>query len=210
MNGPTRRPLLMRRPVLAALLALPGCSALQSRPYVEPLRFRLDPVRPGPPLRGFGRQTVLVRLARAAPGTEGRMLRSINPDGTVHVEYYAEWVAPPAEAMDEALRRWLVASGLFAAVLAPGTRASSDLVLETELTALHADLGQGLARASLSAVLLREGALDRRAVRQFTVSGTAPLPPERPLRPEPQAQAMVAALAGAFMQLEQQILIASR
>lgn len=123
MNGPTRRPLLMRRPVLAALLALPGCSALQSRPYVEPLRFRLDPVRPGPPLRGFGGQTVLVRLARAAPGTEGRMLRSINPDGTVHVEYYAEWVAPPAEAMDEALRRWLVASGLFAAVLAQIGRA---------------------------------------------------------------------------------------
>ena len=54
MNGPTRRPLLMRRPVLAALLALPGCSALQSRPYVEPLRFRLDPVRPGT-VRGCGR-----------------------------------------------------------------------------------------------------------------------------------------------------------
>src|SRR3712207_7059154 len=46
-----------------------------------------------------------------------------------------EWVAPPAELVEEALRRWLTGSGLFSAVTVPGSRARSDLVLETELTA---------------------------------------------------------------------------
>lgn len=202
MSGATIR----RRGLLAAGLALPAlaaCSAIQT-PYVEPLRFPLLPVRHGPPLAGYGRRTVMVRLARAAPGLEGRLLRSLNPDGTVSVEYYAEWTAPPAEAMEEALRRWLVASGLFAAVLAPGTRGVPDFTLEVELTALHADLGRGEARAALSAVLLRESTFGgtTAAVAQSVNVGTAPLPPERPLPPGPRAQAMVEALGGALGGLE--------
>ncbi|UFN50987.1 ABC-type transport auxiliary lipoprotein family protein [Roseomonas sp. OT10] len=190
----------------AAALALPGlaaCSALQT-PYVEPLRFTLLPLRQGPARAGFGRRSVLVRLARAAPGLEGRLLRSINPDGTVSVEYYAEWTAPPAEGMEEALRRWLVASGLFSAVLAPGTRGAADFTLEVELTALHADLGRGEARAAISAVLLRESTFGGNTivVAQSVNTGTALLPPERPLLPAPQAAAMVEALGRALGGLE--------
>ena len=199
-----------RRACIIGLLAvLPACSALQSRPYVEPLRFPLSPERPvglaAPRPVAAGAQTLLLRLGRAAPGLEGRMLRSIRPDGTVHAEYYAEWSAPPAEAMEDALRRWLVRSGLFRAVLAPGTRAAADLVLEVELTALHADLGRGEARAALSAVLLRESALENRVVGQFTCEGHAPLPSQGADTPATQAMAEVAALGQAFAALETQI-----
>lgn len=186
---------------LAGLAALPACSAIQT-PYVEPLRFPLAPDRPGPMRVGQGRRTLLLRLTRAAPGLEGRLLRSVNPDGTVGVETYAEWTAPPAEGAEDALRRWLTASGLYAAVLAPGSRAPADLTLEMELVALHADLGRGEARAAISAVLLRETLLTSPVVAQSVNIGTAPLPPERPLRPEPRARAMVQALGNALAGLE--------
>ena len=194
----TRRNLLSLLPPGAALAA---CSAVQT-PFVEPLRVPLAPVRAGPPRRGAGRRTLLLRTARAAPGLEGRLLRSVRADGTVDVEYYAEWTAPPAEAAEEAARRWLVASGLFSAVLAPGTRAAPDLTLEMELSALHADLGRGEARAALSAVLLRESTLGATVLAQAVQLGTAPLPPERPLGPDAQARATVEALGKALGGLE--------
>lgn len=193
-----------RRFLLAALLgaaALPGCSAVQT-PFVEPLRFPLSPIRTGPPRTGYGRRTLLLRIARAAPGLEGRLLRTVRADGTVGVEYYAEWTAPPAEAAEEAVRRWLVASGLYAAVLTPGTRATPSLTLELELSALHADLGRGEARAALSAVLLREGTSGATVVAQSVNVGTAPLPAERPLPPAEQARATVEALGRAIAKLE--------
>lgn len=195
----TRRDLLAA--ALGGLAALPGCSAVQTR-FVEPLRFALAPVRTGPQRTGFGRRSLLLRTARAAPGLEGRLLRSVRADGTEAVEYYAEWTAPPAEAAEEAARRWLVASGLFSAVLAPGTRAAPDLTLEMELSALHADLGRGEARAALSAVLLRESTLGATVLAQAVQLGTAPLPPERPLGPDAQARATVEALGKALGGLE--------
>lgn len=200
---------------LAAAIGAAGCSSIQT-PYVEPLRFPLAPERPGPPRRvtagGGGRRTILLRLARAAPGLEGRLLRFLNPDGTLTVEPYAEWTAPPAEAAEEALRRWLLASGLYAAVLAPGTRATADLELELELVELVADLGRGEARAAVSAVLLRgggAGAGEGTVVAQSVNTGTAPLPPPPPgttttrsAPPEPRARAMVEALGHALSGLE--------
>lgn len=210
MRGGVRRRGLLR---LAPALAAGACSAIQT-PYVEPLRFPLSPERPpGPPRRTRGRRrTLLLRLARAAPGVEGRFLRFLNPDGTVTVEPYAEWAAPPAEAAEEALRRWLLASGLFAAVLAPGTRASADLDLELELTELVADLRRGEARAAVSAVLLAgasAGAGEGRVITQAVNTGVAPLPPPDPRfgpgreqPPDARARAMVEALARAFAGLE--------
>ena len=52
---------------------------------------------------------------------ETRNLRTIRPDGTESLDFYAEWAAPPAEAAEQSLRRWLIDSRLFAAILAPGS-----------------------------------------------------------------------------------------
>jgi ABC-type uncharacterized transport system auxiliary subunit len=200
-----------RRLALLALPALGACSLLPDRPYVEVRRFPLAPLRDpaaAAPSRGGRRRVLLVRLLRAAPGQDSRGLRSLRADGTEALDYYAEWSAPPAELAEEAMRRWLSAGGLFSAVVAPGTRARPDLVLETELTTLLADLGAGQARAGLSAVLLREGEGGAAVLTQLAVNGTAPIPqplPAAPRGPEVLAAAMAEALAAALGALERGI-----
>ncbi|MBW8269976.1 ABC-type transport auxiliary lipoprotein family protein [Caldovatus aquaticus] len=175
-----RRPLLSRRRLAAAAAAAlaGGCSVLPERPYVETRRFTLSPRRPGGAAApgGAGRKVLLLRLVRAAPGLEQRGLRTLRPDGSVQVDFYNEWAAPPAELAEEAIRRWLSESGLFAAVTSPGSRAEADLVLEIELTALQAEIradGRGVARAALAGVLLDRGG---RVLAQLTPRGEAALP----------------------------------
>ena len=199
-----RRGLLLALPIVS--LAACG-SVLPDRPYIETKRFPLVAPRPAnaPLRRGGGRRVLLVRLLRAAPGLETRGLRSLRPDGTENVDFYAEWTAPPAEVAEEALRRWLSASGLFGGVVAPGSRARNDFVLECELTALIADPGRREARAGLSAVLMREGEGETRLLTQLAVTGKAPLPApgtDGTLPPEVLAAGMNAAFAAAMGALE--------
>ena len=195
-----RRGLLVAPLLVGGLLA--GCGVV-NQSYVEPRRYPLLPVRPVALARRRGTKTLLMRLTRAAPGLDGRMLRSIRADGTEAVEYYAEWTAPPAEAAEDALRRWLMESGTFAAVLAPGTRGNADLVMESELLALHVDLGTGQAVAAMSALLMRETSqFGTRVVAQFSERAMVPVPPGRPLGPDAQAAAMVAALGQVLGRLE--------
>ena len=144
---------MTRRGVLAAL-ALGGCSVLPSRPYLEKRSWPLDVRRPDAlPPRPNG-QVLLVRTLRAAPGLEARGLQTVQDDGSIRTDYYEEWSVPPADGVEDDLRRWLAASGQFAAVLAPGSRARADLALEGELQSLLALPAQGVVRAALGLVLL--------------------------------------------------------
>lgn len=145
---------MIRRRFLMLTAALGGCSILPTRPYVERRDWPLDVRRPSvlpPNPRG---PVLLVRTVRAAPGLETQGLQTIQADGSVHVDYYERWSAPPADAVEEQLRRWLAASGLFAGVLAPGSRARADLALEAELLTLVAAPAQASSRASLGFVLI--------------------------------------------------------
>ena len=89
----------MKRRAWLAGLALGGCSVLPDRPYIETLRFPLVPTRPGGG-RGAGREVLLIRDMRAAPGLDMRGLRSVRADGTLATAPYAEWAALPAEAAE--------------------------------------------------------------------------------------------------------------
>lgn len=192
----------LRRPLLIAPL-LAACSVLPDRPYVETRRFPLEPRREGPPRRGPARRTLLLRTLRAGAGMETRRLRTIRPDGTEVLDFYAEWAAPPAEVAEQALRRWLIDSRLFAAILAPGSRLAPDLVLEGEITRLAALQGEGAARAELALVLVdeRNGS---RLLGQMVASGAAPLASGTAApSAEEAAQAMVAALGQALRSLEE-------
>lgn len=190
-----------------ALLALPfvsaGCTVLPDRPFVETRRHPLAPARAGGPVATGSGRVLLLRSLRVAPGLEARGLRRVRADGTLDIAFYEEWLAPPAELAEQALREWLIASGLFAAVAAPGTRLRTPLILEAELTALELRLADGEARAALGVLLLREGegAAEARVIGQRLVTGTARMAPGG----EPglvQASAMAAALEAAFAQLE--------
>ena len=156
-----RRAMLLAAPFLAS-----ACSVLPERPYQEVLRYALEPRRQGEGWRGKGRRLLLLRTLRAPPALDVRGLRGIRPDGTEEIDFYAEWIAPPAEAAEQALRRWLIDARLFAAVLAPGSRANADLVLEGELTRLVANRAMGQAEAELN------GGDECRARQCFRIAGT--------------------------------------
>ena len=195
-----RRALLLAAPFLAS-----ACSVLPDRPYQEVLRYALEPRRQGEGWRGKGRRLLLLRTLRAPPALDVRGLLSVRPDGTEEIDFYAEWIAPPAEAAEQALRRWLIDARLFAAVLAPGSRANADLVLEGELTRLvanRANRAKGQAEAELNFVLISEREASPRVLGQMLSTGTTALP-SGALRSDQAAAAMNAALANAFASLEQ-------
>src|SRR5215203_2382525 len=114
-------PFLRRRFLLLSgvLAAAPACTAF-NRPYREVQRYALAPERPRrePPSRRG--PVLLLRSVRAAPGMDNRGLRVLGAGGQVDTEFYNEWAAPPVELVEEAMRQWLAASGLFAAVVSPG------------------------------------------------------------------------------------------
>lgn len=192
-----------RRSLILAPLALAACSVLPDRPYVETTRFPLEPRRTGAPRSGRGRRTLLVRTLRAGAGMETRNLQVIRPDGTLSLDFYAEWAAPPAEATEQSLRRWLIDSRLFSAILAPGSRVTVDYMLEGELTNLNANQRDGIARAELTLLLMDERS--GRLIGQLVTEGTAPLPGGTAVAPTPEqaAAAMSAALGNALASLGQ-------
>jgi cholesterol transport system auxiliary component len=141
---------MMRRAMLA--LAVSGCSVLPQRPYLEKREWPLAIRRPAPRPPRTGGRVLVVRTLSVAPGLEARGLQRLQADGSVRTDYYEEWSVPPADAVEDSLRRWLADSGLFAAVVASGSRARADLALEGQLTALAARPGSF--HASLATVLI--------------------------------------------------------
>ncbi len=164
-----------RRLVIGGAASVAGCSLLPSQPYVQRRDWPLVVQRPVdlPPRRNG--KTLLVRTVSAAPQLGTRGLQWLQPDGSVHVDYYEQWIAPPAQAVEEDLRGWLASSGIYAAVLAPGSRLSADLVLEGELDTFIVDLPARIARAELAVVLLDEKPISPRVKLQQTFGANAPL-----------------------------------
>jgi ABC-type uncharacterized transport system auxiliary subunit len=190
---------MRRRAWLAGAVGLAGCSVLPEQPYLQkrdwPLAARrgsvLPPRRSGPVL--------LVRSVQPAPGLETRGLQWVLPDGSLHVDYYEQWAVPPAQATEDSLRQWLADAGLFAAVVAPGSRLPADLVLEGELTAFVGDPRAGVARAGLALVLMDERPKPVRVLLQTTESAEVPL---SGTQPPVVAQALVASLADVLRRTE--------
>ena len=211
-----RRRLLggMAGTALATALGGGGCSVLPSQPYLQrrdwPLVVRrseestgTSAVVPAPVVsrqagRGGG-LVLLVRTVQAGPGMEARGLQTLQQDGSLKTDFYEQWVVPPAEAVDDDLRRWLADSGLFAAVVGPGSRITADLVLEGELLALHADLASMAARATLALVLIDQRPGSARIGLQRTVAASARL---EGTDPPALARAQVAAVAAMLRETE--------
>ena len=189
----------MRRRSLVLLLPLLTACGLSERPYVErrqwPLRLRrpqaLPPRRGGPVLE--------VRTLRAGPSLEVRGLQELQPDGSVRVDFYEEWAVPPAQGVEDALRLWLADCGRFAAVVAPGSRMPSDLVLEGELTALWSEPAAGHAHAALGVVVVDQRAVVPRILVQRTEAADAPL---ADATAPAEVAAQIAALAAVFSAIE--------
>jgi len=177
---------------LAAALGGGGCSVLPSQPYLERRDWPLVVRRPGDLPGGLAvgsaparpgvthGRVLLVRTVQAGPGLETRGLQTLQSDGSLRTSFYEQWAVPPAEGIDDDLRRWLADSGRFAAVVGPGSRMTADCVLEGEVLALHADLGTMTARAALAVVLIDQGSggdrirLERTEAASVGLDGTDP------------------------------------
>ena len=172
----------MNRRFLLMAAGLGGCSILPQRPYVERRDWPLDVQRPTVLPPNPRAPVLLIRTLRAAPGLEAQGLQTIQTDGSVQTGYYERWSVPPADAVDEQLRRWLAASGLFAGVLPPGSRAHADLALEGELLSLVAAPAQGESRAAMGIVLVDLRPAQPHLLLQAEETAAAPLagtePPE--------------------------------
>jgi ABC-type uncharacterized transport system auxiliary subunit len=172
------------------MLALAGCG-LSERPYLQkrvwPLMVQRPDVR-APNPRG---RTLLIRTVQAGPGLEARGLQSLQEDGSVRLDFYEEWAVPPAQGAETSLRQWLTGSGLFAAILAPGSRMEAEWVLEATLTEFIAEPTKNRARAAMTVVVLDQRNSGTRVLAQRRLTAEAPLA-------NAEAPAVVAALRQAL------------
>src|ERR1700689_4623354 len=183
---------MMRRGLVGGLLATAfaatlggsGCSILPTQAYLErrdwPLAVRRPTDLPTNSLGGAagGRSrgsVLLVRQVQAGPGMDTPGLQTLQRDGSLQTAYYERWAVPPAQGIDDDLRRWLAASGLFGAVIMTGSRVNPNLVLESELEALNADLATMTARAALSLVLSDQRGGAARILLQKTATASVKL-----------------------------------
>lgn len=199
--------MIRRRWLLATGVALAGCSVLPAQPYLQrrnwPLVVRRSTSLPANP-RG---RALLVRDLTAGPGLESNGLQWLQPDGSVHVDFYEQWAVPPAEAVTDDVRHWLADAGLFSAVLASGSRMNADFVLEGELDALLGDLGNNRARVALALVLLDQRPSTTKVLLQKTERVEVPLTGNDP---PAIVQAVKAALAEVLRETEADIAAAMR
>lgn len=190
--------------LLGLPLSLADCAAALERPYVarQDWALTLPPQGQGAdvpePIRR-GRRVLLVRSTLAAPGLDDRGLKTLGPDGTMTTSFYERWAVPPADGVGTALAQFLAGSGLFAAVLAPGSLANADLALEPELLALWAEPAVSRAVVSLSIVLLDIRPLNPRVLLQATENASAPIAGRGT---EAEVNAERAALAAVFGKVE--------
>ena len=192
-------PALPRRLVLAGAAALGGCSVLPQSTYVQRFIWPLSVHRPAVlPPRAHGK-VLVVRDVTAGPGLDQTGVQWLRADGSLQVDFYNQWAVPPAQAITDDLRRWLAASGAFAAVVGPDSGLSGDLVLEGELTAFLGDPAHREARAALALVLIGARANPARVLMQRTVAAQAPLEASTPAGV---VAALLAALRGVLARTE--------
>lgn len=190
---------LPRRMALLSLGALAGCSVLPQPSYVQQTQWPLVVRRPESlPPRARGR-VLVVRALQAAPGLDQRGLQWLLPNGSVHVDFYNQWAVPPAQGVTDDLRRWIAASGLFSAVVAPDSGLLPDLTLEGELTTFIADPRTLTAHAALALVLVDAHPIPAKVLLQRTIGSNARMPVDTPAGV---AQALLAALTGVLRQTE--------
>jgi ABC-type uncharacterized transport system auxiliary subunit len=188
-----------RRWALAGAAAVTGCSLLPQTSFVQRRDWPLDVQRPSAARPNPRGRVLLVRSVRAGPGLEARGMQWLQRDGSVHVDFYEQWAVPPAQAVEDDLRRWLGDSGLFKAVVAPGSRLNADFILEGELNTFMADLGTGVARVALALVLLDQRQGSTKVLLQRTETAEARLADNEP---PAIAKAMQAAIVDVLQRTE--------
>jgi cholesterol transport system auxiliary component len=122
--------------LLAGLLC--GCGG-RANPTDERRFFLLEAERGGAARRERLGEVLVVRRFDAAPGFGSGELAYRIGDHAFESDYYHLFLQPPGGLVAEQARRWLSRSGLFGAVVNPGSEVLPTQVLEGNVTKLYAD-----------------------------------------------------------------------
>jgi cholesterol transport system auxiliary component len=190
---------LARRSVCLAAAALAGCSVLPQTKYVQQTQWPLIVKRPETLSSRSNGRVLTVSEVTPAPGLDQRGVQWLLPNGSVHVDFYNQWAVAPASAVTTDLQQWLAASGLFSAVVAPGTGLTPDLVLNPTLTTFIADPRTLTAHAALALVLIDQHLIPAKVLLQQTLSADGHIASDTP---EAIVNALRAALAGVLSATE--------
>lgn len=167
---------MKRRMILGAPVLLAGCaSLLPKQKYIPVVSWPLNPQPPQSQPANEAGKILLLRNLDAGPGMSSQAIQTLNADGSLSASYYNQWAVPPADAASEVLQSWLTASGVFSAVVSPGSRLNADLIVEGELTELVSDLVHNQALAVLTLVVIGNSNGNTRPLAQQRIIGTAPL-----------------------------------
>ncbi len=190
---------LARRGLVLPLAALAACSVLPQPKYVQQTQWPLNVQRPQDLPRPSHGKVLLVRDVQAAPGVDQRGLQWLQPDGSVHIDFYNQWTVVPSQAVTNDLQQWLAASGLFAGVVGSGTGLLPNLILNAQLIRFVADPRTLTAHAAVLITLVNPNASPPRVLLQQTIAGDAAMPVDRP---EGVVEGLRAALAVAMGKIE--------
>ena len=94
------------------------------------------------------------------------------------INYYGEYLIPPAKMVAEQTRRWLDDSGIFARVLQPGSNAIPTHVLEGHIVKAYVDAsesGQPAAQFEVSVYLMKKENLEDEVLFGKTYSAREPM-----------------------------------
>lgn len=172
--------LLRRRLLWMGTAGLVGCSVLPQTKYVQQTQWPLIVRRTDTLPRKPSGPVLAVRDVTPAPGLDQRGVQWLLPNGSVHTDFYNQWAVPPAQAVTTDLQQWLAASGLFSAVVAPGSGLMPDLVLEATLTSFIADPAKLTAHCALALVLIDQHPVPAKVLLQRTVSADVHMTSDTP------------------------------
>ena len=159
----SRRNLLVLGVVLVALASTTGCLRRQ---YPTKRQYVVN-VERSAATRSPGNGVLQMRPVTAATEYDRKSLVYRTGELTFVDDFYNAFYVTPARMVSSVAHKWLADSGIFAAVVDPGSVAHADYLLELKLTDLYVDRRDEKAHvavAGIEATLLSSGRPGPRAV----------------------------------------------
>lgn len=190
--------------VLLGCLGLASCVDF-SQDAPEKQRFLLAARRAKSATAKAGAPVLVLRTFAIAPASAGRALVVKTGPQTFASDYFHEFFVPPADAVTAVVERWFLDSGLFTAVVHPGSPLPARWRLEGDVREFHVDTsatGKPHAVVALQAYLCD----DRDSVAPVKLARSlAATSPAASASAEDLVRALDAALATCLTELEREV-----
>lgn len=127
--------------LLPAFLLLPGCLRLE-KPYVQKNAYRLEVTSETKAQQPLSKRILQIGKFDSAPAYRSKGFIYRTSEQNWQVDYYHEFLTPPAAMLTEQCRHWLQETGLFSQINQSGYPPATDL-LQGRIVALYGDYRPG-------------------------------------------------------------------